>query len=151
MDEKASRYGADLDAAAQVDEAAKERTADLDLKDLADQAQAEETLAQAEVRALEIIAAAHAEADEIIEAAERRARERSDVVIAQTQERLDALLAQERQIRSRLDTYRPTVVPMPEPEQVEDSRDAVHGIEVAPDSSLADFMKSTLRHELRPE
>lgn len=102
-------------------------------------------------RAAEIIAAAEAEAAALLDDAESRARQRADVVIREAQERLEALHAEEREVRGRLDELREHD-PIADEDDLDltDSRDAVNGIEVSHDSSLADYLKSTLRHELHP-
>ena len=123
-----------------------------------------DVIARSERRAEEIIAEAEAEAQQLLEQSEERARERSGVVIGEAQARLDQLLAQERELRSRLETQRASAgvaavgVARTRPalgmakaavDPTTDSRDRT---EVAgPDTSLADFMKATLRHEVRPD
>lgn len=109
-------------------------------------------IVDAEARAAEIIAAAEAEASALLDDAESRARERADVVIREAQERLDALHAEERELRERLDELEKKAPVVVDDDDIDltDSRDAVNGIEVELDSSLADYLKSTLRHELRP-
>ena len=116
----------------------------------------DEAVTAAHAEAAEIIAAAEAEAAALLEDAERRARLRAGEVIEQFQERLDGLLEQEREVRARLDAMGASTNPgaraaVPPESELTDSRDAVNGIEVEMDSSLADFMKSTLRHEVRPD
>lgn len=108
---------------------------------------------EARLVAAQIIAAAEAEAAALLEEAERQARERGDVVVSQYQARLDVLLDEERAIRERL-----AELGVPASEQANersadlvDDRDAMHGIDIAPDASLADFMKSTLRDEVQPD
>ncbi len=132
-----------------------------------DRAGSADALANADERADEILANAQARADALIEEAEARARERSGVVLSEAQTRLDTLLAEEREVRARLvEVEPPTRVGAPaqiavaaggvtpavvgEPDPLIDVRDraAAHA---TTDSSLADFMKSTLRHEIRPE
>ena len=117
---------------------------------------AERIIAEAQAEADRILVEARAEADELLEGAEQKARERSDVVINETQTRLDALLAVERDVRARLEesgslAANPTPVPESQVDASSDARDVINGIDVESDSTLADFMKSTLRHEVRPE
>ncbi len=109
-----------------------------------------EALAMADGRAGEVIANAETEADALVEQAEARARERSDEVIAAAQARLDQLLEAERQVSQRVEAARAELEPKPVEPILSDSRDVVT-IEMVPDTSLADFMKSTLRHELHPD
>lgn len=103
----------------------------------------------------EIVANAEAEAKALIEDAEVRARERSGVVIAEAQSRLDELLAQEKDVRRRID--RSGAGPVSAAAAIgagnNDPRvDFRDRMEIAgPDTSLADFMKATLRHEVHPE
>lgn len=115
-----------------------------------------------EERAAEIVAAAEAEAQELLEDAEDRARERSGVVIAEAQARLDRLLAEERDLREQIDSKRASVrggfsfgaggtraLATAAADPTVDFRDRT---DVAgPDTSLADFMKATLRHEVHPD
>lgn len=109
-------------------------------------------VAEARVRAGAIIAAAQAEAAALLEEAEVKARERADVVVAEFQERIDRLLVEEAAARARLSELgvMPAEVTASRSDIVDD-RDAVSGIEVIADSSLAEYMKVTLRHEVRPE
>lgn len=106
----------------------------------------------AQLEAAQIIAAAEAEAAALLEDAEKRARERADAVVAQYQERLNGLFEEERAIRARLAELgmAPSDRPQGKADDLVDDRDALHGIDVSPDDSLADFMKSTLRNEVRP-
>jgi len=108
----------------------------------------------ARAEAVAIIAAAEAEAAALLEEAERRARSRADAVIEQYQERLDALLDEEREVRARLEVLGMERAPSDdkvEGGELADDRDLVNGIDVVADSSLADFMKATLRHEVHPD
>lgn len=115
----------------------------------------DEAVIGARAAAAEIIAAAEAEAAVLLEEAENRARTRADEVIAQFQGRLDALLDEEREVRARLEGLGAASSGAPAPsvpgDELSDNRDLVNGIDVVPDSSLAEFMKSTLRHEVRPD
>ncbi len=105
----------------------------------------------AERRAAEIIAAAEQEAAALLDDAEARVRQRADVVIAQAQQRLDALHDEERAVRDRLDSLRERGPAVKDDDvDLTDSRDVVNGIEVGQDLSLAEYLKSTLRHELHP-
>lgn len=120
------------------------------------EAEAQRIIAEAHAEAERILFEARAEADELLDGAEQKARDRSDVVISETQTRLDALLAVERDVRARLDeggALVATTTPVPERQGdgASDARDVINGIDVEADSTLADFMKSTLRHEVRPE
>lgn len=109
-----------------------------------------DALQNADERAVKIIAEAEAEAAVLTEQAEERARERSDAVLSAAQARLDQLLEEERVVNARVEMAR-SAIAEPAPEvPVTDSRDVV-AIEMAPDTSLADFMKSTLRHEVHPD
>lgn len=114
-----------------------------------------EEIDAARCEAANIIAEAEAEAAALLDDAEGRARERADAVIAQYQERLDALLEEEREIRARLEelggaTSSPETSDLAGHE-LGDDRDLVNGIDVTPDSSLADFMKETLRSEMHAD
>lgn len=101
-------------------------------------------------RAGEIVAEAEREAATMIEDAEARARQRSDEVISAAQARLDQLLEEEREVSARVEVHRAELEP-PAPKPImSDSRDVIT-VEMPPDTSLADFMKSTLRHEVHPE
>ena len=105
---------------------------------------------KADEQSIEIVAAAELQANDLIEKAELAARERSDVVLTQSQARLDQLLEEERALHARVQAARaelevPEAVPV-----AADARDVV-AKETVPDSSLADFMKSTLRHEIHPD
>ena len=111
-----------------------------------------------EIRANELLADARAQAESILEQSEVRARERSGVVIAEAQARLDQLLAEERDVRARLESRKTSsgvgagpaaIAPLGFADPTTDSRDRT---EVAgPDVSLAEFMKATLRDEVRPD
>jgi len=103
----------------------------------------------ARLRAAEIIKAAEAEAEALLEDAEQRARERADEVIEQYQARLE----EERAIRARLAELGVPSSDQQHDEGVDlvDDRDAMNGIDVEPDASLADFMKATLRHEIESD
>lgn len=113
-----------------------------------------DALDAARFEAADIVAAARVEAAALLEDAEGRARERADAVIAQYQERLDALLDEERSVRARLDELGESPssagVAGSDDSDLVDDRDLVNGIDVSPDSSLADFMKETLRDEMHP-
>ena len=103
--------------------------------------------ADVEVReAADIVTAAHEEAATILDSAERAARERSAAVLAETQSRLDRLLAEEREIhraraarddRSRDEPTEAEQAPVPD--------------DVELDTTLASFMKDTLRNEITPD
>lgn len=114
-----------------------------------------EIVARAEARAAEILADAERAAEELVEGAEVRARERSDVVLSEAQTRLDGLLAEEQNVKARLDTARPSSVSTlvgrssVDADALVDVRDRGAG-GGAPDTALADFMKSTLRDEANP-
>lgn len=109
-----------------------------------------DALDHADEKALQIVADAEAKAALLTEQAEQRARERSDAVLAAAQARLDQLLEEERAVNARVEMARSAISePVPE-EPAADSRDVV-AMDVAPDTSLADFMKSTLRHEVHPD
>ena len=113
------------------------------------QAGSADALTNAETSAREIIAEAEAEASELVEGAEDAARQRSDGVLAAAQARLDQLLEEEREVSAKVAAARAELEP-PTPQPImSDSRDVIT-IEMAPDNSLADFMKATLRHEVRP-
>ncbi len=114
------------------------------------QAGSAEALALADGRAAEVIAEANAQAEQLAEEAETRARERSDAVISAAQARLDQLLEAEREVSERVEKARAELEPKPAEPILSDSRDVVT-IEMVPDTSLADFMKSTLRHEVHPD
>lgn len=107
----------------------------------------------ARLRAAEIIKAAEAEAEALLEDAEQRARERADEVIEQYQARLNGLFEEERAIRTRLAELGVPSSDQQHDEGVDlvDDRDAMNGIDVEPDASLADFMKATLRHEIESD
>ena len=103
-----------------------------------------------------IVEEARVAADEIADSAESSARERSAAVLAETQSRLDQLLAEERDVRRALSTLSPEVA------DDATANDSNEGVDLVPeresvdpesgiDESLADFMKATLRNELRPE
>lgn len=109
-----------------------------------------DALESADGEAKQLVADAQAEADALVDGAEVRARERSDEVISAAQARLDQMLEEERQLTKRVEAMRIELEP-PTPKPVlSDSRDVV-SIEMAPDNSLAEFMKSTLRHEIKPD
>jgi len=91
-----------------------------------------DALDSASSKAQEIVAAAELEASELIESAELRAHQ------------------EERELSEKVEIARAELEP-PEPApMLSDSRDVVT-IEMKPDNSLADFMKSTLRHEVHPD
>ncbi len=103
-----------------------------------------------------IVEEARAAADEIADSAESSARERSAAVLAETQSRLDQLLAEERDVRRALSTLSPDVTDDATDTEITDGVDLVPERDVVDpesgiDESLADFMKATLRNELRPE
>lgn len=107
----------------------------------------------ARAEAADIIAAAEVRASALIEDAELRARERADEVIAQYQARLDALLEQERKVRERLaelggEAPSGGAKPINNEESLVDDRDALYGIDVRPDASLAEFMKTMVRDDV---
>ncbi|MFT7475112.1 MAG: DivIVA domain-containing protein [Verrucomicrobiales bacterium] len=105
---------------------------------------------RADGQSAEILAAAQVQANNLIEKAELTARERSDVVLTQSQARLDRLLEEERVVHARVQAAR-AELEAPEALPVAlDARDIV-AKKTVPDSSLADFMKTTLRHEVRPD
>lgn len=105
---------------------------------------------EAEKSAAAIVETAEAEAAGLIETSELAARERSDEVLAAAQARLDQLLEEERVVHARVEKARAEIeAPMPQTVP-SDSRDTAP-IDSVLDTSLADFMKSTLRHEIRPE
>lgn len=108
-----------------------------------------DALTNADAEAKQIVAAAEAEASELVDGAEDAARQRSDGVIAAAQARLDQLLEQERELSAKVDAHRLELAPPAPKPMMSDSRDVIT-IEMAPDNSLADFMKATLRHEARP-
>lgn len=109
-----------------------------------------DALESADGRAKEIIADAEAEAERFVVDAEQSARDRSDAVLSAAQARLDQLLEEERTIHARVEAARGELAE-PTPELVvSDSRDVI-AIEMAQDTTLADFMKSTLRHEIHPD
>jgi len=109
-----------------------------------------DALDAADGRAADIVAAAEAEATELVDSAEKTARYRSDVVLDAAQARLDQLLAAERELSAKVDAARAELEP-PEPvPMMSDSRDVIT-TEIPPDTTFADFMKSTLRHEIHPE
>ncbi len=117
-----------------------------------------EALERGRQRAAEIVAEAEAEAEALADGAEERARQRSGVVIAEAQSRLDGLLAEEKQVRERIESQRVAAAPIAsasalgfdsssrQSDPLADSRD--RGETAKPDTSLADFMKSTLRQEV---
>lgn len=109
-----------------------------------------DALEQADARAAERIAEAEAEAADLIENAETSARERSDTVLSAAQARLDQLLEEERTVHARVEVARRELAEADEVPALVDARDVVE-VDLVPDSSLADFMKSTLRHEVRPD
>ena len=109
-----------------------------------------DALDNADERALKIVADAKAEAERLTEQAEERARERSDAVLSAAQARLDQLLEEERVVHARVEAARSAIAEPVIEQPAIDSRDVV-AIEMAPDTSLADFMKSTLRHEVHPD
>jgi DivIVA domain-containing protein len=103
----------------------------------------------ADARAHDVVSAAEVEAAALIDAAELTARDRSDAVLSAAQARLDQLLEEERTVHARVESAR-AELEAPEPDRaLVDSRDVV-AVEMVPDTSLADFMKSTLRHEVHP-
>lgn len=109
-----------------------------------------EALALANGRAAEVISEAESQAELLVEEAEQRARERSDSVLSAAQARLDQLLEAEREVSERVEAKRAELEPKPIEPIMSDSRDVIT-IEMVPDTSLADFMKSTLRHEVHPD
>lgn len=93
-----------------------------------------------------VLTAARAEAESIIEAAEAEARRRSDEVLRQTQARLDELLDEERLVRERMLAADTTpVVPVAATEHPT----RPHDVADEPNKSLADFMKSAVRDDVR--
>lgn|GEM_PF-1755896 len=105
-----------------------------------------EAMIVAESRASEIVGSAEGVAVQMVEDAEQAARARSGEVLAATQARLDQLLEEERSLHARVEKLRaeadvPEVV-----DDVQDARDLV-AIPSAPDSSIAELLKSTLRDE----
>lgn len=114
-----------------------------------------EIVSRAQARAAEIIAEAERSAEELVEEAEVRARERSDVVLSEAQSRLDDLLAEEQKTKARLDAARPSGISAmvgrsaTDADALVDVRDRGAG-GPAPDTALAEFMKSTLRDEAHP-
>lgn len=107
----------------------------------------------AQAKAAEIIAGAEVLAAALVEDAELRARERADEVLTQYQARLDVLLEEERAVRERLAELGESRAPRADvsgEEGLVDDRDALNGIDVRPDSSLAEFMKTTVRDEVKP-
>ena len=129
--------------------AAREQAAQI-IKDAEAKAGSADALNTADERAAQVLADAEAEAALFEERAEQNARERSDAVLSAAQARLDQLLEEERVVHARVEAAR-NEVHEPDPEPVPtDARDVV-AIEMVPDTSLADFMKSTLRHEVHPD
>ena len=137
------------DEAYQLLEQAREQAAKI-VADAEHRAGSVEAMALAEGRAGEIVAEAEAQAEAIVDDAETRARERSDEVISAAQARLDQLFEAEREVSHRVKAARAELEPKPAEPIMSDSRDVIT-IEMVPDTSLADFMKSTLRHEVRPD
>lgn len=104
-------------------------------------------LRSAERRAQEIVGAADGIATQMIEEAELAARARSDAVLSATQARLDQLLQEERDLHARVQAMHLELDGPDVDHPTHDARDVVR-VDNASDSSLADFMKSTLRHEV---
>lgn len=106
---------------------------------------AEATKQQAEVAAAKIVADAEAQANALIadasSKAESDARERSDVVLTASQSRLEQLLEKERQVTERIDRLEPVSV------AASASQAPVAEVNLT-DTSLAEFMKETLRNEV---
>lgn len=109
-----------------------------------------EALLSAETRAAEIVGSAEGLSAHMIEEAEAAARARSDAVLSATQARLDQLLVEERALHARVEALRNEVNGPEVDVPIVDARDVRH-VDGAPDSSLADFMKSTLRQEVHPD
>ena len=105
----------------------------------------------ADQQARSIVENAETEASTLVEDAERRAVERSDEVLSEAQTRLDQLLEQERELTERIESMRSEIEPRRPLPELSDSRDVLSIVEIEPDTSFADFMKSTLRHELHPD
>lgn len=133
----------------QILDDARERAAQL-VSEAESKVDAADDLNDAETRATAIVAAAEAEAASLIDAAEASARERSDTVLSAAQARLDQLLEEERSVHERVDAARAELGAPADAPALVDARDVV-AVDLAPDSSLADFMKSTLRDEVRPD
>lgn len=120
-----------------------------------------EALEQSQQRAAQIVADAEAEAEAVAAGAEERARQRTKVVVGEAQARLDRLLAEEKEVRDRLENQRTEAAPIASAASIDlatrsddaesfvDSRD--RGSSAQPDTSLADFMKATLRQEVTPD
>lgn len=137
------------DEAHQLLEEARQQAAQI-IADAEQRAGSVEALTLADGRASTVLAEAQTEADALVEQAEARAIERSDEVISAAQARLDQLLEAEQQVSKRVAAARAELEPKPVEPILSDSRDVVT-IEMVPDTSLADFMKSTLRHEVHPD
>lgn len=103
-----------------------------------------EAMMSADTRAAEIVRSAEGVAAQIIEDAEATARTRSGEVLSATQARLDQLLEEERELHARVESLRETIDGPPVEAAPVDARDLV-AIELDPDSSLAEMLKSTLR------
>lgn len=133
----------------QILDDARERAAEL-VAEAETKVESADSLNNADARAAEILAEAEAEAAALIESAEASARERSDTVLSAAQARLDQLLEEERTVHARVDAARAELGSSSETPPLVDARDVV-AVDLVPDSSLADFMKSTLRDEVRPD
>lgn len=105
-----------------------------------------EALITADSRAVEIVGSAEGVAAQMIEDAEAAARARSGEVLAATQARLDQLLEEERELHGRVVALRGEIDGPEVATQTNDARDVIT-LRAAPDSSMAELLKATLRDE----